>query len=347
MSVSLSDSILDETHVQVFVCLPCYNEAENIPQLLQQIHLTLQSLLPLQACEQELPKVKDYQILAVDDGSTDCTRELLEENARTYPLTVISHERNKGLAETYRTLLNTLEARANDNDIAVFLDADNTHPPQVIVDLIRAVSASADVAVASRYNGGVEVGVPLRRRILSKVVNWLIRSLCKVSIQDCTCGYRAYRLRVLKQLPPLESKGFEISAEVIIRISSHTPSYTIEEVPLTLRYDQKNGPSKIRLGRTIKAYMKLLWKHSRLDLTPLVRRVAYKVNPYLGRAYDKDHAFWNDGMMALAFLIVSFFIYDGLTHTLPQTLRLLGYISIAFVSFCIQHFLRRFWVFQE
>lgn len=285
--------------------------------------------------------------MAVDDGSTDCTKELLKDHAITHPLTLISHERNRGLAETYRTLLKTLEERARDNDIAVFLDADNTHPPQVIADLVKAVSTTADVAVASRYNGGVEVGVPLRRRILSKVVNWLIRNLCRVSIQDCTCGYRAYRLRVLKQLPPLESKGFEVSAEVLVRISSHSPPYRIEEIPLTLHYDRKKGSSKIRIGQTIKAYVKLLWKHSRVDLTPLVRRVAYKVNPSLGRAYDKDHVFWNDGMMALTFLIVSFFIYDGLTHTLPQTLRLLGYISIAFVSFCIQHFLRRFWVFQE
>jgi dolichol-phosphate mannosyltransferase len=204
--------------------------------------------------------------LAVNDGSTDRTEELLKEYAKTYPLTVISHRHNQGLAETYRTLINTLKKQAKHDDIAVFMDADNTHSPEFIRDLVKVASTTADVVVASRYIGGTEVGVPLKRRILSKVVNWLIRNLCGISILDCTSGYRAYRLEVLKRLPPLESKGFEVTAEVLIRISSHKPPYKIEEIPLTLYYDRKRGASKIHVRQTIKAYVKLLWKYSKIDL---------------------------------------------------------------------------------
>jgi dolichol-phosphate mannosyltransferase len=347
MSISLSIPIQHGTHAQVFVCLPCYNEAENLSQLLQQIHSTLTALLNPDALEKQYCGINNYQILAVDDGSTDHTGELLKNYARRYPLTIVSHRNNQGLAETYRTLIKTLKKRAENDDIAVFMDADNTHPPKVIADLVKVASAKADVVVASRYKNGVEVGVPLKRRILSKVVNWLVRNLCGISIRDCTCGFRAYRVRVLKELPPLESKGFEVSAEVLIGISMHKPPYKIEEIALTLHYDRKKGSSKIHVRQTIKAYVKLLWKHTKIDLTPFFRRAIYKLSQRLGRTYDKDPVFWNDGMIALAFLIVSFFIYDSLTRKLPQTLRLLGYVGIAFISFCIQHFLRRFWVFQE
>ncbi len=285
--------------------------------------------------------------MAVDDGSTDRTGELLKRYARTYPLTVIRHRHNQGLADTYRTLIEALKTRAANDDIAVFMDADNTHPPQVITELVKVASTTADIGVASRYKNGVEIGVPLKRRILSKVVNWLVRNLCGISIRDCTCGFRAYRVEVLKRLPPLESRGFEVSAEVLIRISSHKPPYKIEEIPLTLHYDRKKGFSKIHVRQAITAYVKLLWNHSKIDLTPFVRRAAYKISQRLGKAYDKDPVFWNDGLIALGFLIVSFFIYDSLTRAFPQILRLLSYVGIAFISFCTQHLLRRFWVFQE
>jgi dolichol-phosphate mannosyltransferase len=346
MSISLSIPIQRGTYAQVFVCLPCYNEAENLSELLQQIDLTLNALSSSDAFEGQSSGIEGYRILAVDDGSTDGTGELLKKYSRRYPLTVVKHGHNRGLAETYRTLIETVKMYAEKDDIVVFMDADNTHPAHIISDLVK-VTSSADVVVASRYKNGVELGVPLKRRILSKVVNWLVRNLCGVSVLDCTCGFRAYRGQVLSDLPALESKGFEISAEVLIAISNHKPAYNLQEVPLTLHYDRKKGSSKINLRNTIGAYVKLLWKNCKINLTPSFRRIAYKISKRLGKTYDKDPVFWNDGIMALAFLVVSFFIYDSLTITMPQTFRLLGYIGIAFVSFCIQHFLRRFWIFQE
>jgi len=347
MSVSLSIPIHRGTYTQVFVCLPCYNEVENLSELLQQIDLTLNALSSSDSFEGQSSGIEGYRILAVDDGSTDGTGELLKDYATKYPLTVVNHGHNRGLAETYRTLIKTLKMHAEKEDIAVFMDADNTHPAHIISDLVKVASSKAEVVVASRYKNGVELGVPLKRRILSKVVNWLVRNFCGVPILDCTCGFRAYRAYVLNELAPLESKGFEISSEVLIAISNHKPAYNMQEIPLTLHYDRKKGPSKIHLRQTIKGYVKLLWKHSKINLTPFFRRVTYKISQRLGKTYDKDPVFWNDGMMALAFLLVSFFIYDSLTSALPQTLRLFGYIGIALISFCIQHFLRRFWIFQE
>ena len=345
MSVSLSIPTRKGIYAQVIVCLPCYNESENLPELLQQIHNTLNSK-SFSDKSKESSRIDGYKIIAVDDGSIDDTGELLEDYAKIYPITVVRHNHNRGLAETYKTIIDTLELTAKNDDIAVFMDADNTHPAFIISELIEKFY-KADVVVASRYKNGIEVGVPLKRRVLSKIVNWLIRNFCNVQILDCTSGFRAYRVHVLKDLPPLESKGFEISSEVLIAISNHKPSYNIQEIPLTLQYDRKKGPSKIRLGPTIKGYIRLLSKYGKINLTPFFRQITYGINQRLGKTYDKDPVFWNDGIMALAFLIVSFFIYDSLISSLPQILRLFGYVCIAFISFCFQHILRRFWIFQK
>jgi dolichol-phosphate mannosyltransferase len=343
----MSNPILKQAHTTLFVCLPCYNEAQNISKLLPQIHSTLTSLQETTMPKQPSSGSANYQIIAVNDGSTDHTGELLKDYAKTFPLTVVTHWQNQGLAETIRTLIKTLREQAHDGDIAVFMDADNTHPPQIIPDMVKLVSTTADVVVASRFKAGREVKVPITRRIMSKAVNWLLRNFCRIPILDCTSGFRAYRVEVLKALPSLESKGFEITAEILIGISAHRPPFEIREVPLTLRYDRKKGVSKIHVRHTISAYVKLLWKYCRINFTPFVRRIAYKINYKLGKTYDRDPTFWNDGMMALICLIGSFFIYDSLTGTLSQTLRLLSYISVSFMFFCIQHCLRRFWVFKN
>jgi dolichol-phosphate mannosyltransferase len=345
MSVSLSIPTRKGILTQIFVCLPCYNESENLPELLQQIHTTLNSKSFSDESEKS-SKSDGYKIIAVDDGSIDGTGELLEDYAKIYPIIVVHHSQNRGLAETYKTIINTLELTAKNEDIAIFMDADNTHPTFIIPELIEMFS-EADIVVASRYKNGKEVGVPLKRRVLSKIVNWLVRNFCNVPILDCTSGFRAYRVSVLKDLPILESKGFEISSEILIALSNHKPSYNIQEIPLMLQYDRKKGPSKIRLKPTIKGYIKLFWKYGKINLTPFFRRITYGINQRLGKTYDKDPVFWNDGIMALTFLIFSFFIYDNLTRSLPQIFRFFGYVGIAFTSFCFQHILRRFWIFQN
>ena len=239
------------TKPKIIVALPAYNEALNLGALLDSFENVLGSILGYGF---------DRLYVVVDDGSADKTQKILREYADKIPLTVLVHERNQGLGPTIRDALRRATEEARQGDIVITMDADNTHPPEVIRDLVKVVSTTAEVVVASRYKGGAEVGVPLKRRILSKVVNLLIRNLCGISILDCTSGYRAYRLEVLKRLSPLESKGFEVTAEILIRISSHKPSCKIEEIPLTLYYDRKKGSSKIHVGQTIKAYIKLLWK---------------------------------------------------------------------------------------
>ena len=334
--------------MNVFVLLPCFNEQHSLPLLVENIGTILAPTAEYLRQKMDLCNVTGYRIVAVDDGSTDDTLNMLHTLKKDNPLTVLVHEQNRGLADAYRTLFQYITDHADPNDAVIMMDADSTHDPYHIVPLLYEHACKADVVIASRYEGS-EQGVPLIRRILSKGINWLIQKLCQVPIRDCTSGYRCYRAEVLKELE-LCAEGFEVSAETLIRIAQKNPRPKLREIPMLLRYDQKQSLSKMNLRHTVKAYLKLLWWHTRINLTPLIQRLINKI-PKIGsdlnHIYLKDPLFWNDGMIALAFLIVSFFIYDRLTWALPWYLRLLGYVAIAFVSFCIQHFLRRFWIFQK
>lgn len=329
-----------------FVLLPCYNEADNISDLVKRIHQVLQPLATHSVLKKQMCGLDGYRIIAVNDGSTDETMGRLLFLAKDYPITVLRHQNNQGLAETYRTLLKACKLQAEPDDAVVLMDADGTQDPYYITGMLALIRDGCDVVVASRYLGA-EKGVSLHRRILSKGINMLLHKLCGVPVKDCTCGFRCYRASILEKALPLESEGFEVSAEVLVKLAQLNPPCKIVALPFTLNYGAKKGASKLRIRQTVKAYLKFLWKYGRIDLTSFIRRVAYRLNPRLGTLYDKDPMWWNDGMMALAFLIVSFFIYDSLTQPLPQYLRLLGYIGIAFVSFTIQHVLRRFWIFQH
>ncbi len=330
--------------MKIYVLLPCFNESEHVQPLVSRINETLVSL---KSPSRDIWKIDDYTVLAVNDGSTDQTGEILEEMTKLYPIQVFHHEFNMGLAEAYRTLIANVTKFCEDDDIVVTMDADETHDPTCILSLLANLKAGADLVVASRYAGGSELGVPFHRRLLSRTANWLISNLTCIPIKDCTSGFRAFRGALLKNLPVLEANGFEVSAELLIHVCRHNPPPVTQEVPFVLHYYQKKSKSKIKLLPTAKAYLRLLWRNANINFTPLIRRVAYRISNWLGEVYDRDPTFWNDGMVALVFVLFFFFVYDWLTSGLHWLLRLTSWVAIGFFSWFIQHTLRRFWVFQK
>ena len=237
-----------------WVVLPAYNEAASLPTLFEAIDVAMR--------EAGLA----YNIVLVDDGSTDRTPEIAERYARRLPLVVERHPVNLGLGATLRDGLTRASELAAAADVIVTLDADNSQPAALIPRLVRAVGEGRDVVIASRYRPGSRVhSVPLARRALSYWGSWLFRLVLPIpGVRDYTCGFRAYRAEVLKralaeQGPAFfDQEGFQSMVDVLLKLRRR--GLTFGEVPLVLRYDLKQGASKMRVLKTARSTLALIVK---------------------------------------------------------------------------------------
>lgn len=232
----------------VWAVLPAFNEATALPALVD-------------AFGETRPAVR---VVIVDDGSTDGTGDVARALSLRSAVTVLTHDRNRGLAAAMRTGLEHACAEAGPDDVIVTMDADNTHRPAQIAPMVAALDAGADLVIASRYvPGATQAGVPAHRMALSAGIGWLLRLRFGLpGVRDYSCGYRAYRASLLQRAlaaygPRLiETAGFVVTSELLVKLAPFRPR--IVEIPLDLRYDQKVGASKMPTGRTIAGYLQLL-----------------------------------------------------------------------------------------
>jgi len=237
---------------KVIVVLPAYNEGPNLGLLLSDInHAVISAGLT-------------YEVVLVDDGSSDQTMEVLQECTRKYPLTVVRHIRNCGLAQTVRDGLIEASRRAGAADIVVTMDADGTHIPNLVVKMTELIEGGCDVVVASRFRPGATIsGVPLYRQALSVAASHLCRILFPTEgVRDFTCGYRAFRASVLLDASRVygerlyDAEGFSCTMDLLLKL--RRLKIVFAETPIDLRYDLKAGKSKMRVASTIVATLALL-----------------------------------------------------------------------------------------
>ena len=229
----------------VYVVLPAFNEAASLGAVLS-------------ALDQAGRESGNFlSIIVVDDGSSDATGSVARSHASIGPLTVISHPGNLGLGAAIRSGLLSAVDLAADRDIVVTMDADGTHAPTTIAQMVEKINGGDDVVVASRYRPGASVvGVPPHRRFLSYAGSALFRVVFPTrGVRDFTCGYRAYRASVLKRAVSLyreefiNEEGFQCMVDILLKLRRMNLKFG--EVPLILRYDRKKGKSKMKVFRTI------------------------------------------------------------------------------------------------
>ncbi|HWL24588.1 MAG TPA: glycosyltransferase family 2 protein [Ureibacillus sp.] len=241
---------------KIVVGLPAYNEESALPKLLDKL-VVLENHFK-----------ENFHIVVVNDGSTDGTRETLQQYEKKYPfLHAIHHPVNKGLGEGMKTLFHYVLAHFNHHDILVTLDADNTHNPNIIPDLVSKLDRDQlDVVIASRFvNGGEEKGLSLSRKFYSRGAKLFFMLFFPISnVRDYSCGYRAYKIGFVRKAfdyynnELITSNGFECNVEILARFSKI--GVKAGEYPLILEYHLKETPSKMRVARTIVGYFKLLTK---------------------------------------------------------------------------------------
>lgn len=200
------------------VVVPTYNEAGSLPKLAERLHAALAG--------------RDWELVVVDDGSPDGTADVALSLAPRIPVRVVRRAGKAGLASAVVAGFD-----AAHGDMLLVMDADLSHPPEVVPALVDAIEHGADLAVGSRYvPGGGVMDWPVQRRAVSRVACLMGNLL--VPVHDATSGFFALRRTVIDgvRLNPI---GFKIGFEVIAR-----GRYTkVVEVPYTFR-DRELGASK-------------------------------------------------------------------------------------------------------
>lgn len=219
--------------VDVSIVIPAYNESENITVTTERIAAAFAN------------RPERWEIIFVDDGSTDDTRAVIERLAKVDPRIVpAGYSLNAGRGRALRVGF----ARARGR-IIVSTDADLSYEPGYILDLLDAlyVDPDADFVLGSPYMpGGATEGVSWRRLFVSRLGNRVLQATVNKDIYTFTSVFRAYRREVLDALE-LESDGKEIHLEILSRALG--AGYRVKEVPAILR-SRKHGRSKFRFSGT-------------------------------------------------------------------------------------------------
>ncbi len=235
---------------RVHIVLPAYNDEASLPCLLDRID--------------NLAASQPLHVWVIDDGSSDCTAEVACYGPPTLDVRVVAHDVNLGLGKAVQTGVRSVLATADDDDVLVVMDAGDTHDPAFIPAMVREIAGGADIAICSRFgNGGDDSTAPWNRRLLSRGVARAFQRVAKIDdVHDFTSGYYAYRVSLLRRAIDhwgerlVEEQGFACMVELLLKLRHCNPR--IAEVPLVLQYDRKHGASKLRLGRELRQYFKLV-----------------------------------------------------------------------------------------
>jgi dolichol-phosphate mannosyltransferase len=236
--------------MKIWILLPAFNEEKSIGILFPDIKKVFEK------------RNQDYKIVVIEDGSTDCTHKILREMESEYPLDVIVHKINRGLGETERDGFEFVAEKAEDEDIVVRFDCDYTHKPSYIFKMIEKLQQGYDVVNTSRFQPrGGQKGISINRAFISYAANLFMKLIFNIpGIRDYSCGFRAYRAKVLKDaisifqngFIQLKGLGFTSTLETIIKLKMLGCRFA--EVPFVLRYDRKTSKSKMVTSVTTLGY---------------------------------------------------------------------------------------------
>jgi dolichol-phosphate mannosyltransferase len=231
------------------VCLPTYNERENIEPMLRALI------------------AQGVHVLVVDDNSPDGTGEIADRLAGELEgVSVLHRDRKEGLGPAY--LAGFRRALADGAELVLEMDCDFSHSPEDVPRLIAATTG-ADLAIGSRYIRGGSIGNwGVVRRFVSAGGSLYARLVLGVSVRDLTGGFKCYRRKVLEtiDLDAIHSKGYAFQIETTYR--SLRAGFRVKEIPIHF-VDREEGGSKMSHGIVAEA----VWKVPALRLAAISGRL--------------------------------------------------------------------------
>jgi len=226
--------------LRTLIIIPTYNERENLPLLLRDIFFFA-------------PRT---DVLVVDDNSPDGTGELADLLSRQDARVHVLHRPGKlGLGTAY--IAGFKYAIAHGYSATFEMDADLSHGPRYLPDMLQAIE-HADLVIGSRYvTGGATPNWSVSRRMISGCGNLFARFMLGIPVHDCTGGFRCYRRQVLEEieLDSVQSRGYAFQVELTHRVLQG--GFKIVEVPITFM-DRRLGVSKMSRSIVIEAFAYVL-----------------------------------------------------------------------------------------
>lgn len=231
----------------IYVLIPAHNEAATVGVLLWKVRQVFTSF------------AREYQIVVVNDGSTDATAETLQPYARALPLTVLTNRRQLGYAACLDQLFRVALERSDRprRDLAVTLQADFSDMPHDVPELIKRLESGADLVIAGRRLAGATGWARVAELLLPGALRW---TLGIPGADSATGTLRAYRLGVIERLvrereraPLLERQGRAADVELLVRAARY--ARRIEVVPVSgERLPAQRDSRADRLGNAWQAW---------------------------------------------------------------------------------------------
>ena len=214
------------------VIIPTYNEKENIENIIKAV-FSLE---------------KNFEILIIDDNSPDGTANIVKKLQSEFnnKLHIIERKGKLGLGTAYITGFKW--AIENKYDNIFEMDADFSHPPEKLIDLLDACCNGADLSIGSRYKSGVNViNWPIGRVLMSYYASAYVRFITRMKIMDTTAGFVCYKREVLEtiNLDKIKLKGYAFQIEM--KFTAWKFKFNIVEVPIVFT-DRQEGTSKMSGG---------------------------------------------------------------------------------------------------
>jgi len=222
----------------IAIVIPTLNEFDNLRRLLPLINYEL---------------VDNYKVIIVDDNSNDGTAELIK--TIRYPIRLITRPQKMGYASA---ITKGIDAAIEEGaDIIVTMDADLSHNPAYLKEMIQSIN-SCDVIIGSRYNHGGIKDTRLARLFISRVGNYVAEKALGIKVKDCTSGFRVYKSSIFKdnELYKIKSvEGYGYLIMITYNLCKH--SFKVKEFPIVFE-DRYNGKSKISKWIVLEALMLVL-----------------------------------------------------------------------------------------